>query len=343
MRVPSLYPIWLFCSSVSVAGEHHYEFQVETRHYCIDDLLDHNGEPVAPALPSVSDLEEDGWTFLQMNCEGYICEDVWIKKSMVEPSVATGVHLTGIYASNIMPDMWTIYLRHDDGTPLRIVATNERHGGTVHQEILFTKFKKRAGTLSMMEVRERMFGVYLINDDVNSFAHAEVEKLSGHTHHFKEQLFAGMVPVASRIPPVVSDWIPQAHFDTMGAIPYDVVEPGSAAASYFFATSTRRSLVEMFDFEYPKSCLKRGQSDKYCLSVVANKSVSNEQFELDTEIRMADVHDRSRSAEFSLVAVLGSKPHSELALDFSLKARGCAVVWQAGIKSQSNCNSLPCS
>ncbi|KAF4676138.1 hypothetical protein FOL46_007191 [Perkinsus olseni] len=183
-----------------------------------------------------------------------------------------------------------------------------------------------------MEARERMFGVYLIDDDADSLAHAEVEKLSGHTHHFKEQLFAGMVPIASRIPPVVSDWIPQAHFDTMGAIPYDVVEPGSAAASYFFATSTRRSLVEMFDFEYPTSCLKRGQFDKYCLSVVANKSVSKEQFELDTEIRMADVHDRSRRAEFSLAAVLGSKPHIELALDFSLKARGCAVVWQAGIK-----------
>ncbi|KAF4692040.1 hypothetical protein FOZ63_030547 [Perkinsus olseni] len=296
------------------------EHLIDGRSVLVGEVPSH--PQVAPSLHSVADLEEDGWTFLQMNCEGYICEDVWIKKSMVEPSVATGVHLTGIYASNIMPDMWTIYLRHDDGTPLRIVATNERHGGTVHQEILFTKFKKRAGTPSMMEARERMFGVYLINDDVNSLAHAEVEKLSGHTHHFKEQLFAGMVPVASRIPPVVSDWIPQAHFDTMEAIPYDVVEPGSAAASYFFATSTRRSMVEMFDFEYPKSCLKRGQSDKYCLSVVANKSVSNEQFELDTEIRMADVHDRSRSAEFSLVAVLGSKPHSELALDFSLKARG---------------------
>ncbi|EEQ98559.1 hypothetical protein Pmar_PMAR018249 [Perkinsus marinus ATCC 50983] len=86
----------------------------------------------------------------------------------------------------------------------------------------------------------------------------------------------------------------------------------------------------MFDFEYPKTCMKDGQSDKYCLSVVADKNASKGQMELDAGIRMSDVHVHTRSAELRLTVILNTNQHEALALDFSLHAKGCAMVWQAG-------------
>ncbi|KAF4690836.1 hypothetical protein FOZ60_016808 [Perkinsus olseni] len=269
------------------------EHLIDGRSVLVGEVPSH--PQVAPALHSVADLEEDGWTFLQMNCGGRVCEDVWIKKSIVKSDESPGTDFTIMYASNIMPDTWSFYLRHDDGTPLRIVATNERHGGTVHQEIFFTKFVNRSGQPTLTEARQHLFDVYLIKRGPEPSTSAEDRKLLGHTENFKELLLSGT-------------------FGDNDAIPYDVVEPGSAADVYFSAASNKRSLRQVLDVEYPEGCLEDSESDKYCLSVVGNTDFSELAFELEATIRIPDIDI------------------DDLILDFTLGGAGCALVWQVGAR-----------
>ncbi|KAF4753015.1 hypothetical protein FOZ63_031540, partial [Perkinsus olseni] len=302
------------------------EHLIDGRSVLVGEVPSH--PQVAPALHSVADLEEDGWTFLQMNCGGRVCEDVWIKKSIVKSDESPGTDFTIMYASNIMPDTWSFYLRHDDGTPLRIVATNERHGGIVHQEIFFTKFENRSGQPNLTEARQHLFDVYLIKQGPEPSTSAEDRKLLGHTENFKELLLSGTVPVASRIPSIASDWIPGSQFGDNDAIPYDVVDPGSAADVYFSAASNKRSLRQILDVEYPEGCLEGSESDKYCLSVVGNTDFSELAFELEATIRIPDIGDKKLSLELKFGALLDI---DDFILDFTLGGGGCAVVWQVGI------------
>ncbi|KAF4676137.1 hypothetical protein FOL46_007190 [Perkinsus olseni] len=335
--------IWPVCDRLSLKTENveRAAAAIRTRTpdtYRVEHLIDGRsvlvGEvpshpQVAPALHSVADLEEDGWTFLQMNCGGRVCEDVWIKKSTVKSDESPGTDFTIMYASNIMPDTWSFYLRHDDGTPLRIVATNERHGGTVHQEIFFTKFENRSGQPTLTEARQNLFDVYLIKRGPEPSTSAEDRKLLGHTENFKELLLSGTVPVASRIPSIASDWIPESQFGDNDAIPYDVVEPGSAADVYFSAASSKRSLRQILDVEYPEGCLEDSESDKYCLSVVGNTDFFELAFELEATIRIPDIGDKMLSLELKFGALLDI---DDFILDFTLGGAGCAVVWQVGAR-----------
>ncbi|KAF4675440.1 hypothetical protein FOL47_007748 [Perkinsus chesapeaki] len=315
--------------NIKTADSYRVEHLVGGRSYLVGEIATH--PRVAPTFGGSATLEEDEWTFDESRCAGNTCEDVWTKDSLVEPGTPNGIHFTAMYSSNLMPNKWTLYMNHYDYTPLRIVASNDMHEGTVHQEVIFKRFHKHSGHLSVLEARERLLDIYQTKSDARGLSPVEAGGLAGHTHHFRSQLLHGMIPEISRLPSVLSDWHQINDSTGVATIRYDIIEPGSAADLYFSALEDRRVLNEVMDFEYPKGCAKKNISDHYCLSVDANETVAEDQFSLEAGITIPDVHHPADTATLKLHAILGLKNDNGLALDFSLEAQGCAVVWQGGV------------
>uniref|UniRef100_A0A7S3UQ73 Uncharacterized protein n=2 Tax=Oxyrrhis marina TaxID=2969 RepID=A0A7S3UQ73_OXYMA len=129
------------------------------------------------------------------------------------------------------------------------------------------------------------------------------------------------------------DWMPKRRSLRQGSafkgIEYFTIEKGSAAES-FFRADTMRELVQVVNFEFPKSCKdEQGkQVEKYCLYVKVDASLDIS-VTVEAGMTFVDVNNPDITAHMKLSVSL-KKGDDGAVLDLNFEAGGCAVVFQLG-------------
>ncbi|KAF4705661.1 hypothetical protein FOZ63_024733 [Perkinsus olseni] len=147
----------------------------------------------------------------------------------------------------------------------------------------------------------------------------------------RESLLSGDIPSDPDALIEAVDWMPRRRLRSSQVIPYFTVEDGTAAAVYFNKLGTQRQLFTLFNFQYPPSCQNSTNKDNLCLFVEFNAGGRLYSANLNMGIALPDVQNPNRVAQLYLYVALAFNPGNKtLALALSVKASGCAVVWELG-------------
>ncbi|KAF4663533.1 hypothetical protein FOL47_005708, partial [Perkinsus chesapeaki] len=143
-------------------------------------------------------------------------------------------------------------------------------------------------------------------------------------------LLSGYIPPDSGLSPRADKWMPQRRLRSAEIIPYFTIEDGTAAATYFNRLDYPRRLVILSEFQYPTSCANSTNKDEFCIFVNLDVGVAAT-FAISAGIRLPDVNKPGRVAELAFALKLSLSPDNKnLVLDLTVRASGCAVVWQVG-------------
>ncbi|KAF4648096.1 hypothetical protein FOZ61_003158, partial [Perkinsus olseni] len=240
-------------------------------------------------LCSSRTLEADGWAFRGISEKDGMEVNEWFKQSFDGVDQSTGANYSAIYMANLGPDSWTLYMDKENQKPIRIVATNGRHGHVVHQEMRILSFEKRDHHLAVEDARQRMYELYQVSppggalfsateadDDHDNEATEDDSSFS----NLRASLLSGYIPPYSSEVPEATPWLARRGLRPSEVIPFFTVEEGTAAHEYFQKLNAPRRLMTLFEFQYPTTCKNSTNKDELCLFVSADGSGFQASFSL---------------------------------------------------------------
>ncbi|EER14067.1 hypothetical protein Pmar_PMAR020848 [Perkinsus marinus ATCC 50983] len=238
--------------------------------------------------------------------------------------------------ANLGPDTWTLHTNEDNTEPVKIVATNARHGHVIHQEMRFSKFQRRDHHLAVEDARKHMYDLYRVGSgkgDLFSAASTDSgnEDYDDGFSSLRASLLSGHIPSDSMDLPEPTPWSARRQLRSSEVINFFTVEEGTAAHAYFKTVNAPRHLMTVFEFQYPTSCNDTAKKNELCLFVLADGDIFQASGSLSAGIRLPDVNKPGRVAELYLAVALAVGPDNKnIAIDLSVTARGCATIWQLG-------------
>ncbi|KAF4661205.1 hypothetical protein FOL47_006787 [Perkinsus chesapeaki] len=214
--------------------------------------------------------------------------------------------------------------------PIDVIATNGRHGHVVYQEMKFSDFEKKSGKLSTLDAQERIYKMYAIKNGLTEVLSGEGGKgqrgVGDDFSSWRAQLLSGYIPSDSSLPRGTTDWMPQRRLRSSEIIPYFTIEDGTAATAYFARLNYPRKLATVFEFHFPSSCADSTNLKKFRFLVNSDLFLT---FSLG--IRLPDLRKPDRFAELAFsLQVPGDFDNNDWTVDLSVRATGCAVIWELG-------------
>ncbi|KAF4681075.1 hypothetical protein FOZ60_012606 [Perkinsus olseni] len=273
--------------------------------------------PQAHKLPIVGggslSLEGDGWTFHSTVVVDGARQHTWVKEGFKGVDPATGFNHSHVHDANLAPDTWTLTMDERDEKPLKLVASNSKHGHAHHQVVVFTHFEKREGSLTSKEAEVQLYNAYQVPKYVRPLPSRRLMSAQEHLQILKDaagSLLSGHIPNdPGRLIHSVG-WLRNQHFSASKIIKYFAHNAGKAAAEYF-ANGAAPRLAVAFDFQFPRGCETSAGANGLCIAIKISRMLRGGAME------------RSWTYLFKM-------EYDPFVIDLKAHGTGCSVVFKLG-------------
>ncbi|KAF4681079.1 hypothetical protein FOZ60_012610 [Perkinsus olseni] len=288
--------------------------------------------PQAHKLPIVGggslSLEGDGWTFHSTVVVDGARQHTWVKEGFKGVDPATGFNHSHVHDANLAPDTWTLTMDERDEKPLKLVASNSKHGHAHHQVVVFTHFEKREGSLTSKEAEVQLYNAYQVPKYVPPLPSRRLMSAQEHLQILKDaagSLLSGHIPNdPGRLIHSVG-WLRNQHFSASKIIKYFAHNAGKAAAEYF-ANGAAPRLAVAFDFQFPRGCETSAGANGLCIAIKVSAADSRHA-EGYLHVDFPNVERRRHGAILDLSIKMEYDP---FVIDLKAHGTGCSVVFKLG-------------
>ncbi|EEQ97669.1 hypothetical protein Pmar_PMAR009628 [Perkinsus marinus ATCC 50983] len=292
--------------------------------------------PQAHNMPIVAggslSLKEDGWTFHSTVVVGGARQHTWVKEGFKGVDPATGFNHSHVHDANLAPDTWTLTMDEREEKPLKLVASNSKHGHAHHQVVVFTHFEKREGSLTSKEAEVRLYNAYQVPKNVAPLPSRRLMTAQEHLQILKDaagSLLSGHIPSdPGRLIHSVG-WLRNQHFRTSKIIKYFAHNAGKAAVEYFANGAAPRAPpgpAVAFDFQFPRGCETSARVNSLCIAIKVS-AAGSKHAEGYLHVQFPNVERRGLGAILDLSIKM---EHDPFVIDLNAHGTGCSVVFKLG-------------
>ncbi|EER10062.1 hypothetical protein Pmar_PMAR007059 [Perkinsus marinus ATCC 50983] len=285
------------------------------------------------AAKAPGSLQEDGWTSEGTTTLNGATVHKYIKWGPQGVDATSKANYSALYQTGMYPDHWIFYTDSNDEKPVKLLGINSIRGKTL-QETDYSNHEELDDAIDIAEAEKEMHTTYQITSS-RRLGENDVDAPPVNLDYINATFIAEDERTFFEDAEEV-DWLgPQrlrtglsGAFGARAGVMYFGIPKGSAADT-FFHTEYNRRMVQLVKFEFPTSCRndEGKQVQRYCLFVSVDATM--EKFSLNAGMTFVDVKDDKKSASLKVIIEIGKSDGAPV-LNLSVKAEGCAIVWQWG-------------